>query len=176
MAKNKSEKNINYGILGANVRIVNKDEFGIPNDVVSKKEALQYANENETDLVEISYVENNDTSICKLINYDKFLYQEKKKLKEHKQSKTELKEIRLTPNIGKADLETKKKQITKFLDEGNPVKIGIFFRGRELELRKDDGEIMLLQIANDFSEIAKINGMPRLEGKRMILTLTPKKK
>ena len=176
MKKNSSEKRINSEITSSRCRIVNFTDIpeivGHNNgDEIDVLLGLSLAKKFDVDLVEIS--NNNDVSICKLIDYNKYLYQEKKrqKLQKQHQSKSELKEVRLTPNIGSNDLNVKKEQIKKFLKQGSNVKVSMFFRGRELQLMHDEGERILLELSEEMSEFGKLIKMPKMEGKRMIITL-----
>jgi translation initiation factor IF-3 len=127
------------------------------------------------DLVEIS--PKADPPVCKIIDYKKFLYQQKKKQKEMKAKavKVVVKEIRFGPNTDEHDYNFKLKHAEKFLNEGAKVKAYVFFKGRSI-LFKDKGEILLLKFAQDLEELGKVEQMPRLEGKRMTMFITPKKK
>lgn len=115
--------------------------------------------------------------VCRIIDYQKFLYQQKRKAKELKAKATKVvvKEIRFGPNTDDHDYNFKLKHAQNFLQEGAKVKAYVFFRGREIVF-KDQGEILLLRFAQDLEELAKVEQMPRLEGKRMILILAPKQK
>ncbi len=126
------------------------------------------------DLVEIS--PNAEPPVCKIIDYKKFLYEQKKKLKETKAktAKIVVKEIRFGPHTDEHDYKFKLNHAIKFLQEGAKVKAHVFFKGRTI-LYKDDGEILLLKFAQDLEEYGKAELMPRLEGKRMIMIMTPKK-
>ncbi len=128
----------------------------------------------ELDLVEISATAN--PPVCKLVDYSKFLYEMKKKQKEMKakSAKVVVKEIRLGPNTDDHDFEFKLKHATKFLQEGAKVKVEVFFRGRSI-VYKDQGEIIMLKFAQELSEFGKVESMPKLEGKRMIMIMSPKK-
>jgi translation initiation factor IF-3 len=139
------------------------------------KEALLLADEQELDLVEIS--PNADPPVCKVIDYNKFLYQQKKKQKElkSKQTKIVVKEIRFGPQTDDHDYNFKLKHAQKFLQEGSKVKAYVFFKGRSI-LFKEQGEILLLRFAQDLEEEGKVEQFPKLEGKRMIIILSPKKK
>lgn len=145
-------------------------------DLVTRKLALDTAEKLGTDLVEISYNEKDETSICKLIDYSKFLYQQKKKEKENRKRNTaaESKEVRLTPVIDEGDLKTKTKQIRKFLEDGSRVKLTMFFKGRMIE-HSDMGKIKLLQIVDGLMDVARVEQLPTLMGKRMFLSLVPKR-
>ena len=143
--------------------------------VVSLEKALQIADELELDLVEIS--PNAEPPVCKVIDYQKFLYQQKKRDKElkSKQVKVVVKEIRFGPQTDDHDYEFKLRHAIEFLKEGAKIKAFVFFKGRSI-LFKEQGEVLLLRFANDLEEYGKVDQMPLLEGKRMIITLSPKKK
>jgi len=142
---------------------------------MSIQNALKLADEMELDLVEIS--PNADPPVCKLIDYQKFLYQQKKKQKEQKAktSRIVVKEIRFGPNTDEHDYNFKLKHAIRFLEEGAKVRAYVFFKGRSI-LFSEKGEVLLLKFANDLEEYGKVEQMPKLEGKRMYLTLSPKKK
>lgn len=129
----------------------------------------------ELDLVEISPTAN--PPVCRIIDYKKFLYEQKKKQKEikAKTAKVVVKEIRLGPNTDDHDFNFKLKHAMKFLEDGAKVKVDVFFRGRAI-IYKDKGEIILLKFAQALEEIGKVERLPKLEGKRMIMIITPKKK
>jgi len=129
----------------------------------------------ELDLVEIS--PNADPPVCKVIDYQKFLYQQKKKQKEMKAKavKVVVKEIRFGPNTDDHDFQFKLRHAEKFLKEGAKVKAYVFFKGRSI-LFKEQGEILLLRFATELEDLGKVEQMPRLEGKRMTMFITPKKK
>ncbi len=129
----------------------------------------------ELDLVEIS--PKADPPVCRIIDYQKFLYQQKKKQKEQKQKSVQVsvKEVRFGPNTDEHDYNFKLKHAEKFLNEGDKVKAFVFFKGRSI-LFKEKGEILLLRLAQDLEEVGKVEQMPRLEGKRMTMFLSPKKK
>lgn len=129
----------------------------------------------ELDLVEIS--PNADPPVCRIVDYQKFLYQQKKKQKELKSKavKVVVKEIRFGPNTDEHDYNFKLKHALKFLEEGAKLKAYVFFKGRTI-LYKEKGEILLLKLAQDLEELGKVDQMPRLEGKRMIMMLSPKPK
>ncbi|MDX2442542.1 MAG: translation initiation factor IF-3 [Bacteroidales bacterium] len=143
--------------------------------VISTKEALQMAEEMELDLVEIS--PKADPPVCKIIDYQKFLYQQKKKQKEIKAKtvKVVVKEIRFGPNTDDHDYNFKLRHAQKFLEDGAKVKAFVFFKGRSI-LFKEQGEILLLRFATDLEEYGKVESLPKLEGKRMILFIGPKAK
>ena len=144
-------------------------------DIYQLNDALKMAEELGLDLVEISPKAN--PPVCKIIDYKKFLYDKKKKEKEVKANsvKVVVKEIRLGPNIDDHDFNFKLKHAINFLEDGNKVKVDVFFRGRAI-IYKEKGEIVLLRFANELEEYAVVERMPKLEGKRMIMILTPKKK
>lgn len=126
------------------------------------------------DLVEIA--PNVNPPVCKIIDYKKFLYDQKKKKKEikAKAAKVVLKEIRLSPNTDEHDFNFKLKHAIKFLEEGAKVKVDVFFKGRAI-IYKEQGEIILLKFADEISEYCKVEQLPKLEGKRMFMLLAPKK-
>lgn len=154
------------------VRVVGDE---IETAVMSIQDALRLADEKELDLVEIS--PNADPPVCKIVDYQKFLYQQKKKQKEIKArtAKIVVKEIRFGPNTDDHDYNFKLKHAIKFLEDGAKVRAYVFFKGRSI-LFKEQGEVLLLRFANDLEEYGKVDQMPRLEGKRMIISLSPKKK
>ena len=137
--------------------------------------AMKMAKEQELDLVEIS--PKADPPVCKIIDYKKFLYDQKKKQKAIKANaiKTVIKEIRFGPNTEEHDLNFKTKHAIKFLQEGSKVKAFVFFRGRSI-IFKDQGEILLLKFAQALEEYGIVEQMPKLEGKRMTMFIAPKKK
>jgi len=167
----KLQYRINRQIRVPEVRIVGD---GIESRVVTTREALQIAEQLDMDLVEIS--PNAQPPVCRIIDYSKFLYQQKKHQKElkAKQVKIEVKEIRFGPQTDDHDYDFKLKHAKEFLSEGNKVKAYVFFRGRSI-LFKEQGEVLLLRFANDLEEYGKVEQMPKLEGKRMFLFLAPKK-
>ncbi len=143
--------------------------------VMSIHDALKLADSMELDLVEIS--PNADPPVCKVVDYQKFLYQQKKKQKEIKAKTTKVvvKEIRFGPNTDDHDYNFKLKHAIKFLEEGAKVRAYVFFKGRSI-LFKEQGEVLLLRFANDLEEHGKVEQLPKLEGKRMTISLSPKKK
>jgi translation initiation factor IF-3 len=138
-------------------------------------EALRMADEQELDLVEVS--PNANPPVCKIVDYQKFLYQQKKKQKElqSKTTKVVTKEIRFGPNTDDHDYNFKLNHAKKFLQEGAKVKAFVFFKGRSI-LFKDKGEYLLLRLAQDLDEYGKVEKMPKLEGKRMTMFIAPKAK
>ena len=166
----KNQYRINEQIRVREVRIVGDGD----STVVPTREALDMARNQGVDLVEIS--PNANPPVCRLIDYSKFLYQQKKRQKEMKakQVKVEVKEIRFGPQTDEHDYQFKLKHAMEFLQEGNKVRAYVFFRGRSI-LFKEQGEVLLLRFANDLEEYGKVEGMPSLEGKKMFLYLAPKK-
>ena len=140
--------------------------------VYPTRKALEIANELELDLVEIS--PNATPPVCKVIDYKKFLYEQKKRDKELKAKATKvvIKEIRFGPQTDDHDYEFKKKHGEKFLKEGSKVKAYVFFKGRSI-IYKDQGDILLLRLATDLEDYGKVEQMPKLEGKRMTMFLAP---
>lgn len=169
--RNKPEHRINEQIRCREVRIVGDD---VESEVMPTRQAIQLAQQKGVDLVEIS--PNAEPPVCRLINYSKFLYQQKKRQKElkAKQVKIEVKEIRFGPQTDEHDYNFKLKHAKEFLSDGDKVKAYVFFRGRSI-LFKEQGEVLLLRFANDLEEYGKVEQMPVLEGKRMILFIAPKK-
>lgn len=143
--------------------------------IYSFDEALKMADEQELDLVEVS--PNADPPVCKIVDYQKFLYQQKKKQKElqSKTTKVETKEIRFGPNTNEHDYQFKLNHARKFLEDGAKVKAFVFFKGRSI-LFKEKGEYLLLRLAQDLEEYGKVEKMPKLEGKRMTMFIAPKAK
>ena len=166
----KNQYRINEQIRVREVRIVGEDG----SIVVPIRQALDMAHDQDVDLVEIS--PNANPPVCRLIDYSKFLYQQKKRQKEMKakQVKVEVKEIRFGPQTDEHDYQFKLKHAREFLEDGNKVRAYVFFRGRSI-LFKEQGEVLLLRFANDLEEVGKVEGMPSLEGKKMFLYLAPKK-
>ena len=148
---------------------------GVEQGVYSTSDALKIAEDMDLDLVEIS--PNAEPPVCKVIDYKKFLYEQKKKQKElkAKQSKVSIKEIRFGPNTDDHDFEFKLKHARSFLEEGSKVKAYVFFKGRTI-IYKDRGEILLLKFAQEVEDLGVVEQMPQLQGKRMIMMITPKKK
>lgn len=140
---------------------------------MSIEEARKLADDKELDLVLIS--EKADPPVCRIIDYQKFLYQQKKKQKEirAKAQKVVVKEIRFGPNTDEHDYNFKLKHAEKFLSDGAKVKAFVFFKGRSI-LFKEKGEILLLRFAQDLEEFGKVEQLPKLEGKRMIMFISPK--
>ena len=164
--KKKLQYRINRQIRVPEVRIVGDD---IESQVIATRHALQLAEQKGLDLVEIS--PNAQPPVCRIIDYSKFLYQQKKHQKElkAKQVKIEVKEIRFGPQTDEHDYDFKLKHAKEFLSDGNKVKAYVFFRGRSI-LFKEQGEVLLLRFANDLEEYGKVEQMPVLEGKHLHLT------
>jgi translation initiation factor IF-3 len=143
--------------------------------VVPTQKALKMADEMELDLVEIS--PKAVPPVCKIIDYKKFLYQQKKKQKEMKAKAVQVvvKEIRFGPNTDEHDFQFKLRHAEKFLKDGAKVKAFVFFKGRSI-LFKEQGEILLLKLAQELEEFGTLEQMPKLEGKRMTIFISPKKK
>ena len=143
--------------------------------IVSLDEALKISSSLNLDLVEIS--PNTEPPVCKLIDYKKFIYDQKKKQKaiKSKAQKVIIKELRFGPNTGDHDFDFKLKHAIKFLQEGAKVKAFVFFRGRTI-IFKDKGEILLLRLAQALEDYGIVENMPKLDGKKMIMILAPKKK
>ncbi len=154
------------------VRVVGDE---VEAQVMSVQDALRLADSLELDLVEIS--PNAEPPVCKIVDYQKFLYQQKKKQKEIKAKATKVivKEIRFGPNTDDHDYNFKLKHAIRFLEEGAKVRAYVFFKGRSI-LFKEQGEVLLLRFANDLEEYGKPDQLPKLEGKRMIVSFSPKKK
>ncbi|WP_255411496.1 translation initiation factor IF-3 [Lacinutrix sp. Bg11-31] len=162
---------INSKIRAEKVRLVGENiEVGI----YTTKEALAMAEEQEFDLVEIS--PKADPPVCKIMDYKKFLYEQKKRDKalKSKATKVIIKEIRFGPQTDDHDYQFKRKHAEKFLKEGAKLKAFVFFKGRSIVF-KEQGQILLLRLAQDLEELGKVEQMPRLEGKRMTMFIAPKK-
>ena len=169
--RNEPQHRINEERRCREVRIVGDD---VESEVMPTRQAIQLAMQKGVDLVEIS--PNAEPPVCRLINYSKFLYQQKKRQKElkAKQVKIEVKEIRFGPQTDEHDYNFKLKHAKEFLSQGDKVKAYVFFRGRSI-LFKEQGEVLLLRFANDLEDYGKVEQMPVLEGKRMTLFIAPKK-
>jgi translation initiation factor IF-3 len=170
MPRKEAEHRINHHIRVPQVRLVGDN---VTVGVYSTQEAMKIAQEQELDLVEIS--PQADPPVCKIIDYNKFLYDKKKKEKEMKAKAktTEMKEIRFTPNTDDHDFDFKSKHAENFLKEGNKVKAYVQFKGRAIQF-KDRGELLLLKFAERLKEVGQLESMPKLEGKRMLAIFTPK--
>nr|WP_204207195.1 translation initiation factor IF-3 [Vaginella massiliensis] len=162
---------INENIDVDEVRVVGE---GIEPGVYSIDKALELAQEQNLDLVMIS--EKAVPPVCRIVEYKKFLYEQKKKEKEikAKQQKVVVKEIRFGPQTDDHDFEFKKRHARSFLEEGSKLKAYVFFKGRSI-IFKDQGEILLLKLAQELEDVGKVEQLPKLEGKRMIMMMAPKK-
>ncbi len=162
---------INGNIRAREVRLVGDN---VEQGVYSINEALRLADELELDLVEISPTA--DPPVCRITDYQKFLYQQKKKQKEAKAKsvKVVVKEIRFGPQTDDHDFNFKLKHAKSFLEEGSKVKAFVFFKGRSI-LFKEQGEVLLLRFATELEDYGKVDQLPALEGKKMIMMLSPKK-
>lgn len=171
--KDENELNINDEIRATQVRLVG-DNIAEPG-VYSIAQAMKMADEMELDLVEITAKA--DPPVCKILDYQKYLYQQKIKAKEMKQNSTKIviKEIRFGPNTDEHDFQFKLKHAQEFLNEGSKVKASVFFRGRSIQFA-DQGEKLLLRFAVELEEFGRAEHMPQLEGKRMIMMIAPIKK
>ncbi|MFZ9155460.1 MAG: translation initiation factor IF-3 [Schleiferiaceae bacterium] len=163
---------MNEHIRVPRVRLVREGQEPI---VISSREAQAMAEAEELDLVMIA--ENADPPVCKIIDYKKFLYDQKKKQKEiaSKAQKVVIKEIRFGPQTDDHDYEFKLKHARKFLEEGAKLKSFVFFRGRSI-IYKEQGELLLLRLAQDVADLGKVEALPHLEGKRMFILIAPTKK
>lgn len=177
------EFKINRNIRASKIRLVgdNFDEISavaqqkIESGVVDTRSALAWADGMELDLVEIS--PNAEPPVCKIIDYNKFLYLKKKKEKEikSKTAKTVIKEIRFGPNTDDHDFNFKLKHAKKFLSEGSKVKAYVFFRGRTIVF-KDRGQLLLLRFIKELEDLGGAEALPKMEGRRMIVIISPLKK
>lgn len=168
--RKEAEHRINHFIKVPQVRLVGDN---VTMGVYPTQEALKIAQQQQLDLVEIS--PQADPPVCKVIDYNKFLYDKKRKEKEMKaKSKTaELKEIRFTPGTDDHDFDFKARHAENFLKEGNKVKAYVQFKGRAIQF-KERGELVLLKFAERLAEIGQVEGLPKLEGKRMLMVIAPK--
>ena len=168
--KMKNQYRVNEQIRAREVRVVSDEGAS----VMPTRQALDLARQEGVDLVEIS--PNAQPPVCRIIDYSKFLYQQKKRQKEMKQKqvKQEVKEIRFGPQTDEHDYQFKLKHAIDFREEGNKVRANVFFRGRSI-LFKEQGEVLLLRFANDLEEYGKVEQLPKLEGKKMFLYMAPKK-
>jgi translation initiation factor IF-3 len=171
--KDKDTHRINEQIRGVReVRLVGDN---VVSGIYSIQEAMRIAEEKELDLVEISATA--EPPVCKVMDYQKSCYQQKKKAKEikAKAAKVVIKEIRFGPQTDDHDYDFKLRHARGFIGEGSKVKAYVYFKGRSI-LFKEQGEVLLLRFANDLEDCAKVESMPLLEGKRMMIMLTPKAK
>jgi len=170
--KKEAEHNINQFIRATEVRLVGDN---VEQGVYSLRDALAIAEEQELDLVEIS--PNAVPPVCKVTDYNKFIYEQKKKLKEIKSNakQTVIKEIRFGPNTDDHDFDFKAKHAEKFLQDGNKVKCYVQFKGRAI-MFQERGELLLLKFAERLAEHGGLESMPKMEGRRMLAIFSPKKK
>src|SRR5438067_8524661 len=170
--RKEAEHRINHFIRVPQVRLVGDN---VTVGVYSTQEALKIAQEQGLDLVEIS--PQADPPVCRIIDYNKFLYDKKKKEKEMKAKAktTEMKEIRFTPNTDDHDFDFKSKHAESFLKDGNKVKAYVQFKGRAIQF-KDRGELLLLKFAERLAEVGNLESMPKMEGRRMLAMFAPKGK
>src|SRR5947209_9803536 len=168
--RKEAEHRINHHIRVPQVRLVGDN---VTIGVYSTQEAQKIAQDQGLDLVEIS--PQADPPVCKVIDYNKFLYDKKKKEKEMKAKAktTEMKEIRFTPNTDDHDFDFKSKHAENFLKDGNKVKAYVQFKGRAIQFQ-DRGQLLLLKFADRLKEVGQLESMPKLEGKRMLAIFTPK--
>lgn len=166
----KDRHRINRAITAQQVRLI--DQNGEAVGVVDIREAMVRAREAGMDLVEVA--PQAEPPVCKIINYGKLKYEMQKKKAEarKKQKVIEIKEVKLTPSIGEHDYQVKMKNIRRFIDDGNKVKITLRFRGREIS-HKEIGENLLKRVLDDTQEIAKCDGKPQLEGRQMMMVISP---
>ena len=169
---------INSNIRVSEVRLTG-DNVANSGDIVSTFVAQKLANDLGLDLVEVNSAPT--PSICQLLDYKKFIFEEKKRKKDHNKKQKEkvkgLKEMQFKPNIDTNDLETKTKKVVDFLEKGHKVKITMRFSGREkyMESYKDKGTVILLTLAEELVGISKVDNLPKFSGSTMIMTLSPKK-
>lgn len=169
--KEKSER-INNHIQSYNVRLIFTD--GTPSYVTTTREALELAKNKGEDLIEIS--PNATPPVCKIMEYNKFLYEKKQLEKKNQKNnkKIKLKEIRMTYNTGEHDFNFKLKHAKNFLEDGDKVKAFIFFAGREINF-KDQGQLLLFKFIDELKEYGKIENLPKLDGNRLWVIIQPKK-
>ena len=167
-----NSKKTNKEITAAFVRMVGEQ---VEPKICSIDEALSISRNLGLDLVEIS--PNVDPPVCKVIDYKKFIYDQKKKLKtiQSKAQKVVIKELRFGPNTGEHDFDFKLKHARNFLQDGAKVKAFVFFRGRTIVF-KEQGQILLLRLAQALEDVGVVEEMPKLDGKKMIIIIAPKKK
>ena len=167
----KDQYRVNERIRAKEVRVVGEN---VEQGVYPVSEAIRMAQSQELDLIEIS--PNADPPVCRIADFQKFLYQQKKRQKEQKAKTVKIivKEIRFGPQTDDHDYNFKLKHAKSFLEEGAKVKAYVFFKGRSI-LFKEQGEVLLLRFANDLEDYGKVEQLPALEGKKMIIMLAPKK-
>lgn len=170
LPQKEAEHRINHHIRVPQIRLVGEN---VEPGIYSTQEALKIAQAQELDLVEISPTA--DPPVCKVVDYNKFLYDKKKKEKEikAKSKATEIKEIRFTPNTDDHDFDFKAKHAEGFLKDGNKVKAYVQFKGRSIQFQ-DRGQLLLLKFAERLAEFGTLENMPKLEGRRMLAMIGPK--
>ncbi|MEX0845761.1 MAG: translation initiation factor IF-3 [Balneolaceae bacterium] len=168
---NEDRPRINEEINADQVRVIKPDD---EHEIATSERALQIAASYNLDLVEVA--PNAKPPVCKVIDYGKFMYEKKKKEKEakKKQHTISVKELRFRPNTDDHDLEFKTRHAREFLEGGDKVKATVQFRGRDM-LYTEKGELLLLQLAKDLEDVGKIETKPNMEGRRMIMMLSPSK-
>ena len=162
---------INEEIRAPQVRTINGNGEAL--GIIPIEEALRMAQEQELDLVEVA--PDADPPVCRIMDYGKYLFEKRKKSKKSKTHTSALKEIKLRPKIGQHDFEFKSKHVARFLNDGDKVKATIMFRGREMDFT-EQGQMLLMRLADAHKEYSTIERMPKLEGRNMIMILAPTKK
>lgn len=162
---------INEEIRAPQVRTISND--GEPLGIIPIEEALRLAQENELDLVEVA--PDADPPVCRIMDHGKYLYEKRKKSKKTKTHTSTLKEIKLRPKIGQHDFDFKSRHVERFLNDGDKVKATIMFKGREMDFT-EQGQVLLMRLADCHKEYSTIERMPKLEGRNMTMILAPLKK
>lgn len=162
---------INEEIRAPKVRTISND--GEPLGIIPIEEALRLAQENELDLVEVA--PDADPPVCRIMDHGKYLYEKRKKSKKTKTHTSTLKEIKLRPKIGQHDFDFKSRHVERFLNDGDKVKATIMFKGREMDFT-EQGQVLLMRLADCHKEYSTIERMPKLEGRNMTMILAPLKK
>jgi translation initiation factor IF-3 len=162
---------INEEIRAPQVRAITSD--GEPLGIIPIEEAMRLAHEQELDLVEVA--PDADPPVCRIMDYGKYIYDKRKKSRKTKSHTSTMKEIKLRPKIGKHDFEFKSKHVARFLNDGDKVKATIMFRGREMDFT-EQGNALLMRLAQEHTAYSTIERMPKLEGRNMIMILAPLKK
>jgi len=161
---------INHEIRGSRVRVILE---GRNLGVVPYRDAIGLAKERDLDLVQVSPAEGDQPPVCQIIDYGKFCYSQKKKLKQNKTKKVEWKEVRLTPGTGAHDVQTKLRQIRSFLKDGKFVKLTMIYRRRQIA-HVDEGERIIKEIIAGVEDLGKVKAPPRMENKRLSAQIIPK--
>jgi translation initiation factor IF-3 len=162
---------INEEIRAPQVRTISGE--GEPLGIIPIEEALRLAQQQELDLVEVA--PDSDPPVCRIMDYGKYLYEKRKKTKKTKTHTSTLKEIKLRPKIGQHDFDFKSKHVERFLKDGDKVKATIMFKGREMDFT-EQGQVLLMRLAECHKETSTIERMPKLEGRNMTMILAPLKK